>query len=185
MALAEPRVVNYWEEVHTSGDSTVDVNHQKEQYSKAWVHAVASAAGMGLGEPSPDNESVDWTVYARSEDGYPRSPRLDIQVKCTSSPDIGNGVIRFVLSRKNYDDLRHDVMTRRILVVVVVPSIPADWLEQTTEFMKMRNCAYWVSIRGLPDKDNDHITVHVPLTQVFNVDSLRGIMTRLGGGGEA
>lgn len=167
-----------------SGDEAVDPNHQKEQYSKAWIQAITSTAGMGLAPPDPDNESIDWTVYARIQDGYPRSPRLDVQVKCTSSPDIGDGVIRFALSRKNYDDLRADVITHRILVVVIVPPDPTQWLDQTSERLAMQHCAYWVSLRGKPDSTNDtNITVHVPLTQVFSVNALCDMMRRIGGGG--
>jgi hypothetical protein len=43
----------------------MDENQQKEQFSYAYVRAVASVAGYGVHRPEPDDDSVDLVVSAR------------------------------------------------------------------------------------------------------------------------
>jgi hypothetical protein len=37
------------------------LNAQKEQFSNAFIYAVASVAGCSVAKPSVDHDSVDWT----------------------------------------------------------------------------------------------------------------------------
>lgn len=64
------------------------LTQKQEDFSRAYVRAVVAAAGLRYSEPSPDDDSVDLTVAERGLNGTVRSPKLDIQLKCTmaSSP---------------------------------------------------------------------------------------------------
>lgn len=158
---------------------------QMEQFSLAYVRAVAAASGYTLYKPEVDDDSVDLVVTASGDTGLRRRPRVELQVKCTAADLISNGVIKFPLRIKNYDDLRgEDLILPRLLVVVLVPRDVADWLEQSESQLVMRRCAYWASVRGLPETENaETVTVDVPRHQVFSMEELSGIMREAGQGG--
>jgi Domain of unknown function (DUF4365) len=82
---------------------------------------------------------------------------------------------------KNYRDLiLSDLSNPRILVVVVVPEQIDDWIEQTPERLVIRRCAYWTSLLGLAESDNETtVTVDDPRANLFVVDALSQIMQRI------
>jgi hypothetical protein len=108
---------------------------QKEQFSIAFVHAIATVAKVSATRPSVDDDSVDLYLSARGG----RSPMIGAQLKCTENETrLANGHLTFSLPIKNYDDLRRDTMVPRILIVVVVPQEPGDWLQQLPEKMVLQ-----------------------------------------------
>ncbi len=158
------------------------LNQRKEQFSIAYVRAVASVAGFTVHKPEVDDDSVDLALAASGDIGTIRSPRLDLQIKCSSRDLLGADSLSFPLLLKNYDDLRPlDVMVPRILVVVLVPNRIEDWLEHSEEQMVMKHCGYWMSLRGREASNNvESITVHLPRNNAFTVQGLQEIMTRIG-----
>ncbi|MBF0614325.1 MAG: DUF4365 domain-containing protein [Magnetococcales bacterium] len=164
----------------------MDLNLQKEKFSEAYVRAVAAVAGFGVSRPEVDDDSVDLTIAARGGKGTVRSPRLDIQLKCTANAAIDEGkTFSFPLKIKNYDDLRDEqVMVPRVLVVVRVPDDVAEWSEVAEDQLLLRHCGYWVSLRGASAVNNTtNKTVDIPRSQIFTVDHLKSIMNRIGTGG--
>lgn len=168
-----------------AGDAgMMHITHQQEEFSRAYIHAVAAAAGLKFhGAATPDDDSVDVTIATRGPRGTTRSPRLDIQCKCQMAAPVGDP-ISYPLKAKNYEDLRHaDFQAPRILVVVFVPDQVADWTSHTEEALLLRYGAYWVSLRGLPASSNAYsTTVHLPRTNQFNPSGLEAIMDRVGRG---
>ena len=80
-----------------------------EEFSLAYVHAVAAAAGFGLEHRRIDVDSVDVSIQ---DYGSVRS-QIDIQSKCTALDEFGSGeTIPFRLKAKNYDDLRQPLESR-------------------------------------------------------------------------
>jgi hypothetical protein len=158
---------------------------QKEQFSLAYVSAVAAVAGYAVYSPSVDDESVDLGVSAAGI-GKVRSPRLELQVKCTSASSLDGSVLRYEIKKKNYDDLRHtNLLVPRILVVVTVPERISDWSLHTEEALVLRRCGYWVSILGHPTRANSRsVTLSLPRRQVFSPTSLRDIMSLISEGGK-
>jgi hypothetical protein len=163
----------------------VDLSQRKEQFSKAYVRTVASVAGFAISEPGVDDDSIHLMLAQRGGGGTERSPRMDLQLKCTEREVTNNGTLHFPLKLKNYDDLRfEDVAVPRILVVLYVPDTLADWLEHSEQQMLIRHCAYWVSLRGEAAKPNTtSVTVHIPQGNLFNPAALKAMMARIGGGG--
>lgn len=88
------------------------------------------------------------------------------------------------LDLKNYDDLRDEqVEVKRILVVVLVPENLTEYLVEGEQQLAMRRCGYWLNLRGFPPTDNTTgQTVRISRTQRFTVESLQGIMERIGQG---
>jgi hypothetical protein len=160
----------------------MDLNQQKEQFSIAYVRAVAAVAGLKVFRCELDDESVDIGLGQSGGAGTIRSPRLDIQLKCTERDVLRDDGVHFPLKRKNYDDLRHtEVMVPRILVAVLVPPDVGLWLtEIPEERICMHRSAWWMSLAGAEERPEvDTPTVVLPRQNLFSVDSLREIMQTL------
>ncbi len=160
----------------------MELTMQKKCFSDAFLRAISAVAGCSIQEADVDDDSVDWTVSCRLA---PTHPRLDIQMKCTGTDDGQGDSIRHRLKRKNYDDLSiANLMTPRILVLVIVPAEIADWLAPSPQQFVMRHCAYWISLAGWPETQNEQsVTISIPRTRLFTVDTLSGIMRRVNDGG--
>ncbi len=159
----------------------MDLGQQKEQYSIAFVRAIAAVAGYSVYRPEVDDDSVDIGFAARGLADTPRAPRIEAQLKCTARTILIEGVVRFALKRKNYDDLRGDVLVPRILVVVSVPDAAEDWLSEEPERLALAGAARWITLVGAPPSRNTGtITVSLPGEQRFGVEALRDLMRRAG-----
>jgi len=162
----------------------MELNQQKELFSKAYVRAVAAVAGFSVNQLEVDDDSIDLHIVARGGGGIIFSPELNLQLKCTSRDVLDGQFIRYPLKIKNYNDLKVNSQVPRILVVVLVPENVEDWLQQSELEMCMKNCAYWVSLRGQPERQNTtNITVELPRSHQFTVEALKSIMQRLSQGG--
>lgn len=163
----------------------MDINQQKEQFSNVYLQAVTTVAGYSVYKPSVDDDSVDWGVAAKGGTGAIKAPRLELQLKCTSRRDIqDDNSIRYPLKLKNYDDLRmDDFVIPRILVVVLIPKTPEDWLTQSETELCIRGCGYWISLRGMAETPNTNsVNVPIPKTNQFTVAALQLIMERISQG---
>lgn len=172
----------------TLGISSMELSDRKEQFSNAYLQAVASVAGYGVWKPAPgpDDDSVDWVVAQKGGEGTVRSPRLEVQLKCTAAHVPSRDYFSFPLKLKTYDDLRperENLLVPRILLVVLVPDDIESWLEQSEEKLTMRRCGFWKSLRGMEEVENTtSVTVRVPRSNLFTVDELASIMQGIGNG---
>jgi hypothetical protein len=142
----------------------MDPRKQKEQFSIAYVRAVAAVAGVGVSHIEVDDDSVD-VMLVRSG-GI--SPKLDLQLKCTAEHPDANARVSFPLKLKNYEDLSRAVLVPRLLVVLFVPEAPADWMNITAEQTILRYHARWLSLAGMQETTNDtNVTVHLPAGNLF------------------
>jgi len=108
---------------------------------------------------------------------------LKLQLKCTSREVIDGDYIRYALKVKNYNDLRRNALVPRILVVVLVPENLEDWLQQSEAELCMRNCAYWMSLRGQPETQNiANVTVSLPRSNQFTVPALKSMIQSISEG---
>ena len=157
---------------------------RKEQFSEAYVKAIAAVAGCAWAKPSVDDDSIDLTLSRRRMPGggARQAPKLDVQLKCHAADMPADGDdLSFELSPKNYDDLRDpSVCSPRILVIVLVPADIAGWIEQTEAELVLRRCAYWLSLRGLPEGKPSGKTVRLNRGNVFSARALEDIMDRVG-----
>jgi len=162
----------------------VDESEQKQQLSFAYLHIVASAAGFVCQSPSVDDDSVDRTVVARGwidEKAKLRSPKIDVQLKSIAREPLAEGEVSlaFRLGRKNYDELRHWAMVPRLLVVLLLPRDPREWVEQDHERLLSRYAAYYVSLAGKPAAtQRAKVPVKIPRSNLFSVDNLRRLMVQ-------
>lgn len=157
------------------------ITQQKEQFSKAFIQAIAAVAGYAVYEPSPDDDSIDLGIAARGGANTTRRPRLELQVKCTQN-DVGDDEnLAFDLEIKNYNDLRVvDTIVPRILVVVVVPQETSAWVNLSNQEMCLRHYAVWKSLIGLPETSNTStVRIHLPRSEKFTPEKLQELMFRI------
>ena len=168
----------------TKKEIWVDINQQKEQFSNAYLQAVASVAGYSLYKPAVDDDSVDWGIAATGSIGRIRAPRLELQLKSTSTDVLDDTTIRYPLKLKNYNDLRFsNFAIPRILVLILLPNKLDDWMQQSEAELCIRYCGYWLSLRGMPETQNTTtVTVTIPRTNQFTVAALESIMQGIGQG---
>jgi len=130
-----------------------------------------------------DDESVDITVGRTGGDGTIRSPRLDVQLKCSGRKLLKPDGLHLQLKRKNYDDLRATGRhVPHILVVLLVPKSPAEWCANAAEKeMCLRQNAWWMSLEGAEENARvEKPIVLLPRAQLFHPLTLSGIMDRVG-----
>lgn len=150
---------------------------QKEQFSIAYVRAVAAAAQVNIYKPEVDDDSVDIGFAVRSVVGRPQPPRLEAQLKCTAVADSDEQNFRLELKVKNYHDLRGEHYVPRVLIVVIVPAAPQDFLTQDHESLALHRCGYWLSLRAMPEtKNTAKVTVAIPRGQMFTVEALKQLL---------
>jgi Domain of unknown function (DUF4365) len=161
----------------------VTANEQKQQMSVAYVHAIAARAGYACQVKAPDEESVDVLISGSGrvhKTSIVGSPRLEIQLKASASLRLKADHVSFPLPRKNYEDLRAKSLVPKVLVVLMLPEDPGEWLDVDEERMIVKRSAYWASLAGEPERSNTtSVSVRLPRSQRFTVDQLQELMKRV------
>lgn len=164
----------------------MDINIQKEEFSYAYIYAVASAAGYSFQKSSrpTDMGGVDISISGTTSNEYLYEPQLDLQVKSTSLDILTEEFIRYPIKLKNYNELRKErTVAPRILVMVLIPGNIEEWIYQSETELCMRRCAYWISLRGQPQTQNtESVTVYLPRQQLFTVEALKTLMQQIEAG---
>lgn len=157
-----------------------------EDMSEAYLRALCAANGYSVDRGSHDNDGVDITVRCKGQvdsDSTLYSTSLDIQLKSSFSKIVEHedGSITYPLEVKNYKSL---IDSRRMIpLILVVFQMHNDenlWVEQTSDWLKITKCAYWISLKGQPDTQNTStINIEIPAQNLLTKDSLKGIMSRI------
>ncbi len=165
-------------------DFKMPLTQQQEQFSIAYVHAVASAAGYSIEGINVDADSIDLSIVQfGANDKHPIYDLLRVQLKCTYTHKPKSKHLSFPLKLKNYNDLRWKSAYPRILIVVHTPKKVDDWILHSDESLALHHCGYWMSLRGMPETSNDtSVTIKIPLKQKFNTSQLTEIMNRIAKG---
>jgi hypothetical protein len=166
---------------------TITLNDQKEEFSIAYVNAVASVAGCSTTRATRlvDNGGIDITIRNSNVLGKLTHPSLDIQLKCTSSDNIeqANQIIKHPIPIGNYNTLIGESCNPIILVLVIVPDDIKEWIDIDHEKTVMKRCGYWVSLRGSqPTSNSSNITISIPSSNIFDQFSLDSIMRKIANG---
>ena len=155
-------------------DSLLSEQDREEGLSLAYAYTVTKRAGYATAVYEPDRDGVDLRIQA----GGGMRPAIELQLKATVS--LGeplDGYYRFPLKVRNYDLLRIETQTPRLLVVLDLPRDENDWVTITEGELILRRRAYWVNLKGYEETANrTSVTVPIPTGNVFNVESLRHLM---------
>ena len=155
-------------------DNLLTTPDRQEALSRAYAHAVAARAGYITAVYEVDRDGVDLRIQA----GGSMRPALDLQLKATINLGASsNGYFRFPLKRRNYDLLRTETQTPRLLVVLDLPKDERLWMTITADKLILRYRAYWLNLKGAEETSNKtSVTVRIPERNLFAVDSLRALM---------
>lgn len=158
-------------------EPTQYLNFMKEEASRAYVSAVAAAVGCQFRPwPVPDLAGADATVSWFGD----RKTAVDLQLKATASPvwlaDGSALVIR--MRRKTLVKLVDPVaICPAVLVAMVLPPDPDDWVTVTQQALTLRNAAYWTWLTGLDAVgESADASIRVPRANLFDPDALRGML---------
>lgn len=155
-------------------DALLTEPDQKEALSRAFAHAIAAGAGYATAIYDLDRDGID----LRIQSGEAMRPALELQLKATAG--LGepiDGCFCFRLPRRNYDLLRIETQTPRLLVVLDLPKDPTQWITVATDKLVLRRGAYWLNLAGSEETNNQtSVTVRIPQANLFNVDNLRSLM---------
>jgi hypothetical protein len=153
----------------------------KEQLSKAYVHMVASAAGIDMGTWGMDYDGFDVTL--RSSVDYGPSgllgPGLDIQLKCTGQKSVNRtDHVTWSLKRKTYNRLSAANRSYpAVFCVMIVPHDPGYWLRHDDEGLLARSQMYFLRGSDFPKatKKKNQI-LHLPKENLFTPGNLLTLM---------
>jgi hypothetical protein len=152
----------------------MDDGDRKEQFSRAFLHALATKAGIVLADPKSDRDSIDVALLAL--DDFPMRPRIEAQLKCTELEASGSE-LSYPLSLKNYNDLRLPTHVPRLLIVVMVPRSLEDWITLTPDEMTLRYRALYLSLLGRGEVPNEEtVRVRLPADNRLDPEVLRDLM---------
>jgi hypothetical protein len=158
----------------------LDLNALKEEFSYAYIHAVASAAGYicQRSDRQSDNDGVDITIKKSGRGPGRTRDYLELQVKCSAKSSskvrIGKDKIGFRLETDSYSELIKPGTIPCILVLVIVPDQFIDWVSQSEEAMIMKHCAYYEDLQNRESTLNKaSINIKIPRSQIFDASSLQ------------
>jgi hypothetical protein len=155
-------------------DSLLTPQDREEALSRSYAYVVAKLAGYATAEYDMDRDGVDFRIQASGD----MRPAIELQLKATINlGDPRDGYFRFPLKVRNYDLLRIETQTPRLLLLLDLPSDKRDWVTITADELVIRRRAYWVNLKGYEETTNrTSVTVPIPKGNLFNVESLRDLM---------
>ena len=147
---------------------------REEALSRVYAHAVSARAGYVTAVYDRDLDGIDLRIQA----GGAMRPALDLQLKATVNlGEARDGCFHFPLKRRNYDLLRIETQTPRLLVVLDLPKDEEQWVTITEDELVMRRRAYWLNLKGFEETDNiSSVTVRIPVGNLFDVENLHALM---------
>lgn len=164
--------------------------HIKEGIGTAYTEAVASYAGFNIVVSKHDYGIDGKFIDVEYDNEYKRYSDsgflIDFQLKSTVKYEIDNGYIIYDLEVKNYRDLiKTNVGNPRILVLYLMPRERSEWLLNDDNGLTLKKGAWWYSLRGKPNVNNDHrVRIKIPITNFFCADALTSMMERVKEGDE-
>lgn len=106
---------------------------------------------------------------------------IDVQAKSSTLAQVDEGNIVHDFEVRSYNDLCDTAVgAPRVLVLLVLPENEAEWMTLSEEMLVLRQCAYWLSLKGAPPSDNvSRVRIRIPRTQVLSAGALKELMNRV------
>ncbi|GAA4449914.1 DUF4365 domain-containing protein [Rurimicrobium arvi] len=158
-------------------------NQIEAELSLAYLQAIAAAETFAVDVPHIDSDSVDAIISGKGKidvTSLRYSPRIEVQLKATiNAQPNGQGNIPFDLTIKNYDDLRANTILPRLLILLTLPPQQVDWLLHHPDKLIIRDCCYYLNLKGQPASVNGgHQRVYIPTVNILTPSALRNLMIK-------
>jgi hypothetical protein len=163
--------------------TVVNKNVHQGLHGEGFIYALACAGGFTTARMNLDLDGVDLQIAHPGPRGTTRSPKIEVQVKSSSTPLIKDDTIHHRLEVANFNNLAGaGFQVPRFLSVVVVPPTTDDYAICTDQNMRLSTAAYWLSLADretLPAGDGgpETVTVRVPMRNLLTVDALGSLLT--------
>jgi hypothetical protein len=154
---------------------------KQEQFSIAYIKAIAAPLGFNPGKYEVDDDSVDISFKANYPDSnIIRNPEINIQLKCTAMKFAQDEYLHYPLKIKNYDDLRGtNCANPQYLVVVCIPASENEWIDMRESELVLRYTAYWYSLKDCLTVENEtSVTIKIPKQQRLDKQSFKMLMDK-------
>lgn len=140
---------------------------QKEQFSRAYLLAVATKGGYTLASWNVDKDGVDATLRSGAL-------MVDLQLKCTQAPRVSGNDFTYDLDVPTYNKLRDpDRSAPGYLALVVVPHNLGEWIMHEPERVLLSCHTYWAIIQDQPAPTSGKTTsVKMPRHQRLDASAL-------------
>ena len=151
-------------------------------HGEGFIHAMACASGFTTSKMNLDVDGVDWQVAHPGPKGTTRSPKIEVQVKTASTPDIKGDSFKYRLTVRHYNFLAGPgFQVPRYLALVVVPPNRKAYAVCGHEGMQLGTAAYWLSLADMdviPDEADDakSVNVLVPKSNLLSVTTLTALV---------
>lgn len=159
---------------------TLPETAMKQQLSIAYIRAVATTAGLVIGDLAEDYDGIDMTIRSFANYGFTSNSSLDVQLKCTSQSSVMNATdVSWSLTEHGYTKLQKaDRFTLGILALLVVPPDWKDWIHQDEDRLLSRGCMYFSVARDWADFPDGQgsATVKCSREDVLDVDNMLSLM---------
>lgn len=164
------------------------ISLRKEEFSYAYINTISTVAGYecSVKKRFMDHAGIDLSIEVPGEILSCLNPRLDAQVKCTSTDCVRDEAIYYDLKVENYNKLIHpNPGSPQFLIVVIVPEHINDWIQVNNQpeiATIIRAAAYWLSLKGKEPTNNKNTkTVEIPLNNRLTPAMLKAIMRKIAG----
>jgi hypothetical protein len=153
-----------------------------EGLSRAYLQAVAAQAGVNVLFQLFDY-GTDVSLRAvdvRDGQYEDAGEAIDVQLRSTTRAIVRDDAIAYDLDVRTYEYLRRSpVSGPRILVLLVMPEAEGEWLVQNEAELRLRRCAYWLSLRGAdPSSAASSVRVSIARANVFDATALTQLLDR-------
>lgn len=156
--------------------------HRKEGLSRAYALAVGYKAGMncqvGFGFDYKVDGSYREVEVLHNGERVDSGFQIDFQLKATKNLTIKETEVSYDLDASTYNDLVKTTRAiPRLLVVLKLPEEESEWLEISEDNTILKNCAWYISLKGLPPTQNtSKKTIKIPRDQILTPETLTELM---------
>jgi hypothetical protein len=167
--------------------STTPKQSKEECLSEAFVHAIASYAGLTVLWREKDfgiDGSFKKVIHHGEryiESGVP----LDFQLKATINWQSEENDIVYDMEAKTYNDFIYwqaNSSSPVRLILLCLPSDELHWLNAEPEQLLLKHCCYYSSITGDPTENAQTIRIRIPRKNVLTPSSLSALIESIQGG---
>lgn len=169
-------------------NSTIPMQAKEECLCEAFIHAIASYAGINVQWRDKDfgiDGSFKKVIHHGQryiETGIP----LDFQLKATINWNSTDEHIVYDMESKTYNDfiyLQANASSPVRLILLCLPKDIEQWLSVEPEQLLLKHCCYFHSINGDATENVSTIRVNIPRENVLTPLNLKNLMDSIQNGG--
>lgn len=164
--------------------------HVEEDLSRAYVQAIAAKArvNLALRERSHDY-GIDGTFHQVSyRDGHRKESgfSLDFQLKASIRAAVNGQHVAYDLDAKTFNFLVERAARKNtcpaILILLVLPQDPVDWLALSEEQLVLKRCCYWTTIPRAVTSNASSKRIIIPRSRQLTPEKLTSLIGSVANG---